>query len=570
MGRLSGFAGIEGSNFFEQDRGLERLLGTLLPEREQPAVLASLRECGRRVAGPWHALAMEGSRAEQLPRIVHEDRVRNPVERVELGAYTRQLRREVAEFGVLTNARNELHQFAMVYLLAHNGEASLTCPIACTDGLLRVLESQASDAVRAQFYDRVASVQTPFAGAQFVTDQAGGSDVGAIETTAEPVGEGVWAITGEKWFCSNPDEFFVVAARPTGARAGTAGVAIFLVPRVLPDGRLNTLRMRRLKDKLGTRSLPTAEIDFEGATAFPLGDPADGFQHLMNYIINTSRMHNAANALGFMHRAFLEARNYARQRHAFGSAIVSYPLVQESLVGLLATLERERTLFFRLVALVDAHGLVPADREQRLWQRCLTNMAKYRTAVALTAHVRDAVLLFGGNGIVEDFTVLPRLLRDGMIIETWEGTHNTLCLQLVRDLGRFDFAGRWRAAIQGVLDRWPADALGRTRERLTTAHARMHALLDAAARDPRWVEAHARRLVDGLAGTLAVAWMAELALRDLPRHAGPAVITAIAADQLWGTDADRLDGTLRTSLPEVALAVIDETELRAPRWLADV
>jgi alkylation response protein AidB-like acyl-CoA dehydrogenase len=570
MARLRDFTGIEGTDLFAQDRGLERLLRALLPEQEHAAVFASLHACAARVAGPWAALAIEGSRPEHLPRIVHEDRVRNPLERVDFGAHTRQLRREVAEFGVLTKARSELHRFAMVYLLAHNGEASLMCPIACTDGLLRSLAAVGGDALRERYYDRVASAEIPFGGAQFVTDQAGGSDVGAIETAAAPLGEGVWAITGEKWFCSNPDEFFVVAARPTDGPAGTQGVAIFLVPRVLPDGRLNALRIRRLKDKLGTRSLPTAEIDFEGATGFPLGDPRDGFQHLMNYVINTSRLHNAANALGFMHRAYLEARNYAHQREAFGRTIVGYPLVQESLVGLLAMLERERTLFFRLLALLDAHGLVPGDPDQRLWQRCLTNMAKYRTAVALTAHIRDAILVFGGNGIVEDFTILPRLLRDALIIETWEGTHNTLCLQLVRDLEQFDFHGRWRRAVEDVLARWPAGVLGRTRERLDAAYQRVGRHLEAASRNPQWVQTHARRLVDGTAGVLAVAWMAEHAMAALAHDAGPALLTAVAADQLWGTDAERIEERVHPAAPDIAPALIDETPVAAPPWIGSV
>ncbi len=570
MSRLKAFIGIEGTNFFDADPGLQRLLAALLPRAERDDVFASLRACAARVSTEWHTLAVEGSRAEQLPRIVREDRVGNPVERVEFGPYTRQLRREVAEFGVLTRARGDLHRFAMVYLVAHNGEASLTCPIACTDGLLRLLHGAAAEGLREQYYDRVASAETPFAGAQFVTDQAGGSDVGAIETVAEPAGEGTWTITGEKWFCSNPDEFFVVGARAKGAPTGTEGVSIFLVPRVLPDGRLNAVRFRRLKDKLGTRSLPTAEMDFEGATAFPLGDPRDGFHHLMNYVVNTSRLHNAANALGFLHRGFLEARNYARQREAFGNAIVRYPLVQETLLGLRATLERERTIFFRLLALVDANGLVPADREQRLWQRCLTNVAKYRTAVVLTAGVRDAILVFGGNGIVEDFTVLPRLLRDALIIETWEGTHNTLCLQLLRDLPRFDFAGRWRAAVGDVLTGWPPGVLARTRSRLEAVYRRTSQCLRERGEDPAWLETHARRLVDGIGGTLGVAWMAALAFRDLARDAAPAVLTALAADQLWGSDGDRLDGGLADALPEVAPALIAEEAIPAPGWLAEM
>ena len=122
---------------------------------------------------------------------------------------------------------------------------------------------------------------------------------------------------------------------PRARWRGTEGLGLFMIPRVLPDGRVNALRYRRLKDKLGTRSLPTAEIDFEGATAYAIGEVGDGFKTLMNYVINASRLHNAANACGFLHRAFLESRNYARQREAFSQPIINYPLIQETLVTLL-------------------------------------------------------------------------------------------------------------------------------------------------------------------------------------------------------------------------------------------
>jgi alkylation response protein AidB-like acyl-CoA dehydrogenase len=570
MGRLKDFVGIEGTDFYAQDRGLQRLLADLLPAAAKDEVFASLHACAQRVAGPWNALAVEASRPEQLPRLIKEDRVGNPVERVEYSPYARQLRHEVAEFGILTKARSELHRFGLIYLLGHNGEAALTCGVSCTDGLLRILDAKGPAALRDRYRDRVASVETPMAGAQFITEQMGGSDVGAIEAAAEPIGEGTWKITGEKWFCSNPDEYFLVAARPQGAAPGTAGVALFFVPRVLPDGTVNHLRYRRLKNKLGTQALPTAEIDFHGAVGFAIGEPQEGFRNLMGYVINTSRLHNAANALGFMHRAFLEARNYARQREAFGGPIARYPLVQETLVGLLATLWRERTLFFRLVALLDQHGLVPAQREQNLWQRCLINRAKYRTAVGLTAYVRDAILLCGANGTVEDFSVLPRLLRDALIIETWEGPHNTLALQIARDLGRFDFAVRWQQEVQQVLARWPEEFMRFTRARLAAAFRQLQTLLHAKVGDAQWVQTHARRVVDGLAGVLAVAWMADLALDDAETDASTALLTAVAADLLWSTESDRFHARLPNRLGEVAPALIDEAHLPPPAWIGEV
>jgi len=569
MARLRDFEGIEGTDFFEQDRGFQMLLKDLLAD-DSADIVPSLHECGRRVAGEWNTLAIEADRCENLPRLVKEDRVGNPVEQVEFGPFARRLRREVAELGILTGARNELHRFAMVYLLAHNGEGSLMCAISCTDGLLRVLDARGSRALRDRYWDLITSVENPFAAAQFVTEQAGGSDVGAIESVAERTGDGTWRLTGEKWFCSNPDEYFVVAARPKNGPDGTRGVALYLVPRVLPDGKVNNLRFRRLKNKLGTRSLPTAEIDFDGSQAFSIGHPREGFKNLMRYVINTSRLHNAANALGFMHRAFLEARNYARQREAFGAPIIRYPLIRENLVSLLATLWRERVFFFRLLASIDNVGFAPEDRDEHMWQRSLINMAKYRTAVGLTAYIRDAALVLGANGTVEDFSVLPRLLRDALVIETWEGPHNTLVLQMLRDMSRFDFTVRWQGEVMEVLARWPDEFMPFTRARLGAAFRHLQTLLHAKMSDERWGLVHARRLIDSVAGVLAVAWMADMALRDASSDATAALLTAMAADQLWSTNADRFQARLPNRLPDVAMPLINEEVVPPPAWIAEV
>ncbi len=239
MGRLEDFRGIEGTNFFEQDKGFQTLIGDLLSDDERQQVLASLQECGSRVSGRWDALAREASRHENLPRIIKLDRTGLAVEKIDFGPLTRQLRREVAELGVLTRARSELHKFALVYLLAHNGEASLMCGMSCTDGLIRSIEARGSQFLRETYLPLLGSIETPLAGAQFVTEKDGGSDVGAITTEATPNADGTWSVTGHKWFCSNPDEYFAVAARPAGAARGTEGLGLFMIPRVLPDGRVN-------------------------------------------------------------------------------------------------------------------------------------------------------------------------------------------------------------------------------------------------------------------------------------------------------------------------------------------
>ncbi|HVG19259.1 MAG TPA: acyl-CoA dehydrogenase family protein [Blastocatellia bacterium] len=558
MARLREFRGIEGADFFEQDRGLEILLGDLLPDEGRAQIFSSLHECARLVSGRWNELASEAARAENLPKIIKYDRAGRRVEQVDFGPLTRQLRGEVAEFGVLTRARNNVHKFALVYLLAHNGEGSLTCGLSCTDGLIRAVEAGGPQSLRETYLPALYSARTPFAGAQFVTEQDGGSDVGAIETEARPNGDGTWSVSGEKWFCSNPDEFFLVAARPAGSPPGTAGIGVFLVPRVLPDGRVNQISFRRLKNKLGTQSLPTAEIDFRGATGHAIGDATQGFKTLMHYVINVSRMHNAANACGFLHRAFLEARNYARQRETFGRALISYPLIQETLIGMLEKLWRYRLLTFKLAALVDEHGLAPADASQAMWQRFLVNLAKYRTASTLTNSVREAILLLGGNGIVEDFTILPRLLRDSMIIETWEGPHNTLCLQIMRDAARSDLSDRWRGEVSLALEGWPEDFLSFTRGQFARAFKRAaDALSRERLADRRWVETHARRLVDRMGDMLELGWMAEMAARHAGDDATIALLVSAAGRNLLRNE-DEFEHPIVKPLGEHAASLIEE------------
>ncbi len=562
MARLRDFQGIEGTDFFEQDRGLQLLLTGLLPEQDRAEVFASLHDCARLVAGRWNELAREASRTENLPRIIKYDRAGRSVERVDFGPLVRQLRREVAEFGVLTRAESNVHRFAIVYLLAHNGEAGANCGLSCTDGLIRAVEARGSDFLRETYLPLLRSIETPLAGAQFVTEQDGGSDVGAIETEARANADGTWAITGEKWFCSNPDEYFLVAARVAGASSNTTGIAVFLVPRVLPDGRLNQISFRRLKNKLGTQSLPTAEIDFKTATGYAIGDTSEGFKTLMNYVINVSRIHNAANACGFLHRAFLEARNYARQRDTFGSALINYPLIQETLISLLEKLWQYRLLTFKLAALVDEHGLVPEDQGQAMWQRFLVNLAKYRTSATLTLSIREAILVLGGNGIVEDFTVLPRLLRDAMIIETWEGPHNTLCLQICRDAARSPIVERWRAEVSHALEIWPQDFLSLTRKGFEQAFRQtIEALSSERVADRTWVETHARRLVDRMGDLLEIGWMVETALRQAQEDSTPALLASVAGYHLLPCD-NKFEHAILDTLNRHGLSLIEESPVK--------
>src|SRR5262249_16723229 len=258
------------------------------------------------------------------------------------------------------------------------------------------------------------------------------------------------------------------------------------------------------------------------------------------------------------------ARNYARQRETFGRTLITNAVIQETLVGLLEKLWRYRLLTFKTAASVDQNGLAPSDPGDAMWQRFLINLAKYRTASTLTPSVREAMLILGGNGIVEDFSVLPRLLRDSMIIETWEGPHNTLCLQILRDASRSDLVERWSAEVERGIESWPRGFLPVSRARGTYSFERICPMLNAdRLGDESWTGAHLRRLVDRMGDLLEIVWMSDLASRTASRDSSAAVLTAASVLSTLGGD---FDDALRAPVASCATALIDEkpfeTDLR--------
>jgi alkylation response protein AidB-like acyl-CoA dehydrogenase len=328
-------------------------------------------------------------------------------------------------------------QAALFYLLSYAGEGGHACPVACTAGLVRALRNHASPELCERF---LPPLLTHERASQFVTEAQGGSDVGANTAGAVPDGD-AWRITGEKWFCSVADaDQFMVTARPAGGAPGTKGIGCFLVPRLL-DGRPNGFTIRKLKDKLGTRAMATGEIDFDGSLAYSIGAAEDGFKIAAGVILNTSRWLNALGSTGLMRRAYLEAASFAAFREAFGQRLEDFPLVRENL-AVMRTEEHAA-----LLSTLELTGLVDSDdADDAAYHRILVNANKFSTSLAATKVARRGIEALGGNGTIEDFSPLPRLYRDSIVFESWEGTHNVLCAQVARDLERF-------GTLELVLDR---------------------------------------------------------------------------------------------------------------------
>ncbi len=320
------------------------------------------------------------------------------------------------------------------------------CAATCTTGLIRVLRRSDAQEVAERFLPGLTtrSYLRALRGAQFITEVQGGSDVGANAAKAVAAGDGTYRISGEKWFCSVADaDLFLILARPEDAAAGTAGLGCFLVPRLV-DGAVNGFSIRRLKDKLGTRSMASAEIDFDGALAHPIALDG-GFRLMVTAMLNTSRWLNAVGDVGIMRRAYAEAMTYATHRRAFGRAIVGFPLVQRSLARMKAEWLAALHSTWHLTSLDEVADRAATGQEVDAddvdFHRFLVNANKLVVSESATGVVRLGIEVLGGNGAIESFSPLPRLLRDSVVFEQWEGTHNVLAEQVRRDLVRLGLTG---------------------------------------------------------------------------------------------------------------------------------
>ena len=331
---------------------------------------------------------------------------------------------------------------ALAYLVSQ-AETAIYCGLGMTAGAADVVERYAPDAVRDDILRRLTSLDPDEAweGGMFLTERQGGSDVGANTTRAVRDGE-VWRLHGEKHFCSTVDaEVFIVLARPDGAPEGPGGLATFIVPRLLDDGTANGFHIRRLKPKLGTRGVPTAEVTLDGAVAWLAGTPSEpsrndqeprrGLNTMME-MVNGSRFGVALMGLGIHRRSFLEAAIYAAHREQWGQRIDRYPMVRETLVDLLVTLEAGLALTFECAA--ATRTATDAD-EGRLLRRILVPLAKVRATRDGLGAAIEGVEILGGNGYMEDWP-MARQLRDAQCHTIWEGTENICALDVRRAIRR--------------------------------------------------------------------------------------------------------------------------------------
>lgn len=409
---------------------------------------AEARAFSKKVSFRWRDLSERIAQPEKRPYMMHYDGHHNRIDRIVRPAETETLEKEVFSEAVFSDKTSPLVKLIKMYLIYQNGEACIACPLACTEGLVMLLEkyAESEDTKRILCHCKEGIDGDYGIGAQYLSEIQGGSDVPAnlLEAVEE---DGVWKLYGTKFFCSATHaDYAVITAKP----AGSEKVALFVVPSWLPGNKEKEIRngftIDRIKWKLGTSELTTGELTFNGAVAYPVGPLDRGVANVVGIVLTYSRLTVGLSAAAFMTRAVREAKKYAEFRDAFGTKIEHFPLLYENNARLENVAKRTTAAAFKLyhdfLSLEGGlkPGLVTDEpeelRKRRFDVRELVMLQKITAAWDSTEVIHEAMSIFGGHGVMEDFSSLPRLYRDSAVNELWEGPRNVLLTQLYRDMKR--------------------------------------------------------------------------------------------------------------------------------------
>ncbi|MBA6440845.1 MULTISPECIES: acyl-CoA dehydrogenase family protein [Streptomyces] len=429
-------------NYADQDPALRPLLDRILSAEDRARVEPLLTELGELAAGELdrqaaladanppklRQYAPDGERVDEIEYHPAHDRVASiAYERFGLAAMSHR----PGVHGWPTAIPHPV-KYALSYLYVQS-EFGMACPLSMTDSAARVLRLFDPE----RYADEIAALSSTdpelrATGAMFMTERQGGTDVGLTRTLATDHGSH-WTLTGEKWFASNPAaDVILTLARVPGQGAGTRGLGMFLVPRLRPDGRRNAIRIDRLKDKLGSRSIASAEVSLEEAYATPVGELTRGFRQMAE-MVNVSRLSNAMRATALMRRAVRESVDHTRLREVFGKPLFEQPLMRATLLPMVVDAEAALGLVLEAAArLTEADNGSTTARDLI---RVLTPLAKYSLCKRARTVTGEAMEIRGGNGYIEDW-VNPRLLRDAHLGSIWEGSSNVIALDVLRCMRR--------------------------------------------------------------------------------------------------------------------------------------
>lgn len=529
------------ANQFDDDRVLKSYIARTFSGDARRDVELELREMGE-VARRFYKFQLEDRL--NVPALTQWDAWGKRVDKIEVSPLWREAAKIAATNGVVATAyerkHGELsraHQFALVYLFDPSTDV-YTCPLAMTDGAAKTISSHEDQRVKERALPRLLSrdPNTAWTSGQWMTERTGGSDVGLTETIARPAENGLYRLYGTKWFTSaSTSQMALTLARPEGNPPGGRGLALFYLEIDLPDGTRNGILVNRLKDKLGTRKVPTAELTLDGALATPIAGTTEGIRAITP-MLNVTRTWNAVCAAAGMRRSIALARDYARKRVQFGDSIANKPLHVDTLADLQAEFEGAFHLAFRAVELLGREEAGSIDEGERRLLRLVTPLAKLTTGKQCVAVVSEAIECCGGAGYIED-TGLPRLLRDAQVLPIWEGTTNVLSLDSLRAIAKDRSLSELSSEVKRLADTAKDARLVRAGRLATEAVARAEQWLFATySSDPAAAEAGARRFALTLGRSLELALLVRHAQWSLDVESDPRALAAALRFAAHGVD----------------------------------
>ncbi len=455
-------------DYYSDDEFFQALVKKYILQDEFEKIDRDLHALSNYVSFRFRELADKSNELEnriKVTKVKHYDAHNHRIDRIERCLETEILEREIFSLGLYDPARNTpWSRFVKMFLLYQNGEAGVMCPIACTHGAVELMQKYENE-LEPEALEILKSIRDGIdgeykLGAQFVSEIQGGSDVpsnlveAVFEEEMGPDGySNVWRLYGQKFFCSAMQaDCAIVTAKPKGVPSATR-VAAYVVPFWLPGNKereiRNSFTIDRLKQKLGTAELPTAEITYNGAVAYPVGPLEKGLANIVGIVLSLSRLHVAFGMAAGALRVAREAILYSQFRTAFGIPISSFPLMINQINDLDHFAKRSAAGAFKVYSEYIHFGeeLISGirdlekiddvnERKRRFRLRELVMLQKIVVADEAPAMIRKAISFFGGHGIMEDFLSFPRFHRDSMIMELWEGPRNVLLTQIHRDFQR--------------------------------------------------------------------------------------------------------------------------------------
>jgi alkylation response protein AidB-like acyl-CoA dehydrogenase len=548
-------------DWYTPDEHLRWLLRDSVGEAIWPVADAALRELGELVPQRIEALAVD---ADRHPPVLHQYDARGErIDEIEFHPAYHELINTVLGFGTVRSAHSpgwrgltgvapRALTSAVSYMFLQADQAITGCPVGMMDAMARCL-TRNDPALAARWVPRIADDSGRHrTSAMFLTEKAGGSDVGANETVAVRAGDGSWRLHGEKWFASCPQsDLVLVMARPAGAPPGPAGLGLFLMPHLLDDGSANAIRIHRLKNKFGTRAMASGEVGLRGAVAWQVGQLDRGMRQMME-MVSLTRVGIVTATAGAMRRNSFEALSHTAQRSTFGGVLQTHPLMRDSLAELVVDSIAALTGAVAVSEMLDRADSGDAESAGAL--RLLTPLFKGYFTERARASGGDAMEIRGGNGFIEDWPD-ARMLRDVSVHAIWEGSGNVIALDVLRALNRSagpDFLGDLERRAETVGQRGPTAALAAPLLREIRVLA---ATLDGlAGADTQAQQLPIRRLARRMAilavgtrlaeqanrhaaatGSSRLAW---IAARFVARLGGEPLVDRVAADTAWLAHAD--------------------------------